>query len=433
MHSRPRRWPAWLVYGALALLAVVGLWASRPDDEAAPPVIEPVAAAPREAAPAPIEAPTLSVPADQADASASGPPSAGPAPTPAATPPARALVTPEDFVRRWREELAKVVALHQPRLITRDPPVPEVCEAGRRRLPLGAPPRTDIVVSVDTSGSMHTELPYVAQWLGQLDAALQKRGIDGRILVLANLRQLSPDGGMLRVGIGSYDTLERLLATAHLEEPRWADQLRDSAQLQLVVVTDDTSQRPQPAEATIAALVAQAGRPFTFSVLGGFVAQGLLGPNAEVVRGSCSQRQQELAPPLSGVHWGPLPLLRGVDPGVPYQELAIALGGWRASLCDASSREQLRTTLVDTLGQPRCAFGFERGARVERLEAAHPRGTSDYLVREAAHALCEGMKRSYVGNRNVLTLCGSTCEALRADGFTELVAEVSCEPAPERQ
>jgi len=241
--------------------------------------------------------------------------------------------------------------------------------------------------------------------------------------VLAEPRELKlPDAGFIDRAVGSHDALDVMLRSASDEAPRWLSMLRETSELRVVLVTDDGSDRPD-AKVWLERFrrVVGGSRALSLNVIGGFAVdsrQPLLFAGDPVSTRSCrpdvDARGRRVQP------WG-------IDPGSVYQELAIATGGARASLCSETSRLSLiEPLLADARRTAGCAWSLGAGARIVDVRASGKRG-SDYLLREYSTAQCAGMKRGYVVDGPMLVLCAETCARMRDEGFEQIEARVECE------
>ena len=408
------RWP-WLV-GASALLLAVA-WCAW-DDE--PPVV----------VPEPLAEPAVVVPEPPPPPPIALPPEPEPEPADAATelevPPVDAGLVfrepnLEDYMNRWRAALAplfeeKAVRYTKPTLI---PAAPQpdagvadagVCERQEQRLSMLMNQRFDIVVAVDTSGSMNTSLEMVARWLAELELRIREQHSDTQLLVLADQRRLNrkrPDGGVNAM-VQSNDALEVLLNF------QWVRLLRPAAELRLVVITDDEADPYGPgAERFLSELTDRLeGRPFSFHVMGGFDTppEVVLPPSAPVTPSLCSSGHEV-----------------GLAAGVTYQALARQTHGLRASLCHPGSRAALSAALLAVPSSQSCAWALDLARhRVDEVNAIGPDVARNRLTWERAPGLCRGMHWSYLVEGPVVSLCPETCAALRQDGYDAIDVTLEC-------
>jgi hypothetical protein len=333
----------------------------------------------------------------------------------------RPLPDVEAYMRKWRDALAPLLKAKGPTpptaIVAEREAEPDAgCVSGVRSFWLGSFDPVDYLVVVDTSGSMiPSGVSAASDWIGQLEFTLATANRDYRLLVLAEPAQLQlGDAGIVRRRIGSHDALDVMIASA-TGQPRWLSMLRDRSELRIVLITDDrpTGDDPSAYQALLAQTIGD-GHRFTFSIMGGFE-PARVGQDAPSTV-PCTGRGPDRRP------------LRGEDPGVTYQQLALATGGGRASLCSASSR----AALVDAVsgGAPRrqaCVWPIEPDAKLFDVRAYNAH-SNDYLVREYSSAGCPGTRRSYLREGPLLSMCPDSCEALKHDGYEEVRARVECGP-----
>ena len=404
------RWP-WLVAASALLLGVAWCaWEGEPPAVAPEPIAEPPPVAPEPPPPPPI-----ALPPEPADAS-----------TELAVPPADAGLVfrepnLEDYMNRWRAALAplfeeKAVRFTRPRLIPATPrPDAEaadagVCERQEQRLSLVMNQRFDVVVVVDTSGSMNSSLEMIARWLAELELRIREQHSDTQLLVLADQRRLNrkrADAGVT-VLVDSNDALEVLLTR------QWVPLLRPAAELRLVVITDDEADPYGPGpERFLSELTGRLeGRPFSFHVMGGFDTppEVVLPPSAPVASTLCYSGHE-----------------LGLAAGVTYQALARQTHGLRASLCHPGSRAALSAALLAVPSSQSCAWALDLARhRVDEVNAIGPDVARNRLTWERAPGLCRGMRWSYLVEGPVVSLCPETCAALRQEGYDAIDVTLEC-------
>ncbi len=110
----------------------------------------------------------------------------------------------------------------------------------------------DIIIAVDTSGSMNLEAQWTQQNMNQMVDVIAGSGVDAHVVMISsteicvpaplgsgscpNDEQL-PSYRHVQVGVGSNNALEKILSTY----PEWKDTLRKAATKTLVVISDDNS------------------------------------------------------------------------------------------------------------------------------------------------------------------------------------------------
>lgn len=335
----------------------------------------------------------------------------------------------EDYMRRWREALAPLfmtgrssngptVLKAMPRETPSEPDADvEPCKQKVERLALRAVPRMDLVVVVDTSGSMYRALPKVARWLGELEQQLVATRPDAQLLVVAEQRHLGVpqkrDGGAFGLSVASNDALDVLLDGAKGKE-RWVDSLRSGADLHLVVVTDDEANgSASDYFARLTELLG--GSRFVLHLLGGLDTRKHfpLQPSSPLAQKTCY---------FEGIS--------GLAPGLVYQELARLTNGLRVPLCYADARQILTEELLkfpSTGANASCGWLLDsRGYRVDRVEAVGPARPPSRLLEERVNSNCFGTRRSYRLAEPLLVLCEDTCTALKAEGYDAVEVTLEC-------
>ncbi len=438
MEPARRHRVAWL---AAAALAFSGLWlASRPQDASAPPTFT------QEQVPCSSDSDVPTAARREPDAGLLDAEL-----TDSSTQAGRAFSSDagteaERVTKRWREALeplfksrrgsakveAKVVS------VSADPQPEQVPDAGaygscRGRLltlPLWSEGAVDILVPIDTSGSMFPELKEVVSWLTALELSLRSGGLDFQLAVVADRgafqrvrTPLALDGGLVQAAIGSQDAFETLIRNARTGDGvRWPQLLRPGATKHLVIVTDDEAADPSGLlylprllEAADGALGTPEHPEIAVHFLGGFeaAAGAVLQPSARLADHRCRPG--------------------GVAPGLAYQRVAQATGGLRASLCSPEAMAALGTALADWAVPRRASsclrlLSLEADERVVEVRAsALSRGV--LRLHEAHNAeACVARKDGWLRSGRLLALCQSTCEALRESGFAALEVHTECRP-----
>jgi hypothetical protein len=411
---------------ALLALLVVGLaWCSATEDEAPEAPSEPTAVF--------VPTPELIQSAEE-DAGSPAAEDAGTAPAPKSDPSRPTQVTARrepdlaDYMRRWREALAPLfmngINRGSPTLFRAAPQEPAAsspesgadagvvpCTPKRQRLEFQKRVSTDLVVVVDTSGSMRSALPKIVEWLAELEFAIVKSQFDVQLLVVADQRGLGarrPDGGMFNAQVGSTDALDVLLRAGS----RWTKSLRLNAELHIVLVTDDHAQGTVPNY--VAGLVAAtAGVKFSVHLLGGLDTPGhaLLSSDQPVMGGICSG---------DGI--------TGVAAGEVYQEVVRLTEGLRAPLCSPEGRQALSKQLLEQRAPSApCGWMLESPRhRVAEVDAVSPGKPSTALIPERLLSNCYATRRSYLVADRLLALCEDTCAALKNEGYDAIEVKLEC-------
>lgn len=295
----------------------------------------------------------------------------------------------------------------------------DACQDELLRLPLRERPAVDLVVGIDTSGSMHPELREVVRWLTNLELALRRKESDFQLLVVADHGRfrggrtaLELDAGRVDLPIGSRDAFETLIRSAREgPEPRWPQRLRPGSAKHLVVVTDDEAADPQGLAYLPALTKASGISQLTVHLLGGFDAEQLLEPGAPLATWRC---------PL------------GQAPGLAYQKAAQQTGGLRASLCSPRAQGELADRLAAwrTPAQAeQCLWLLPSPGPELAVDEVRAQTSSGGVLRlSEAHTTeaCSGRPDGWRATGRLLALCQSTCAALREAGVTEVQVRVRC-------
>jgi hypothetical protein len=424
--SNHRRWIV-----VLLLLAGAGVWyrlstddvptSTEAEDDFASPVIVAVKRAAIVEAP---EAGSTVLPRLDASVIVSVVPDAG------SREPSREAV--EAYIARWRAVLAPLMRQHPPRLaivkgdsfdggLPRAAPVVDAglpCVPGIASVSLTTSRSADVVVFIDTSGSMWDTLERVVRWLGTLQYRIDRDGVDAKLVVVADRQwgfrraKLPLDASVLGQRIESWDILDILLRSGFASDG-WRTLLRPSVPTELVLVTDDSSHPAQPFEAyerRVRELLGPAADRTRFHLLGGFgPEQRLLGPQDPVNEATCTPN--------------------GQSAGVVYQRLVNATGGARASLCSPEAMELLHEQLL-TPPQPRfCTWTPMLPARAlpEHLRVLREHGHREQLLLELPGGCANpGARRGYLQAGDQYILCPGTCDAIGPEKFLALELPYTC-------
>ncbi len=312
------------------------------------------------------------------------------------------------------------------------------CDPGPVRIGLQKTP-IDLVIAIDTSGSMYQAIQGVNAWLlYTLEKALKKANVDYQLIVIVDLEHLrillspsrrnlvpaaevwAPSDAGFNIGkaVQSHDALEAMLETAAAPGASWLSRLRPGADVHLVVVTDDD---PSAADAfgfigrltTLAEgrLGTQATPAFTFHAILGHeikAAPWVLEADAAFEGRGC-----------------------GVRPGVEYQQLAKRTGGLRGSVCRRESLDAFAHALVarSRPGQP-CALPLPPSfpaQRVVSVRAIASDGRPGRVLDRAFGAFsCDFAHGSYLLEGEQLSVCHASCARLATEGFEAIEAIATC-------
>lgn len=354
----------------------------------------------------------------------------------------------ELIMKRWREALAplfkpdrKSAGTPAPIIVLQGDGDTEAFDAGTavpcgenvEQFSIRSSDAIDIVVAIDTSGSMFGELPRVVGWLSALEHRQRTRGADFQMIVVADHAMLGRrsrrgradggerDGGRVQAPIGSRDALETLIASAHEgPSPRWSELLRPHSTKHLVIVSDDEASDAtgtsylEPLVAAGGGLLGTVAKPaFALHFLGGF----------EPPNGDTSMAFDE--PLALGTCRG------GVAPGLAYQRLAQATHGLRASLCYARAlvgfpNELFKFPRFGLASQ--CMWLMRSGIDARDITQVRAVGKrlSLRLWEANSAASCSGRGDRFLTSGQAFVLCADTCASLTDAGYERVTISTRC-------
>jgi hypothetical protein len=344
--------------------------------------------------------------------------------------------------------------------VGRDPTVEDgACVATTAEANVGEPRPVDIIIAIDSSGSMSGEIDEVERIINEDFAAIiGASSIDFRIILVADY----PPGQKNTICIGAplstddcadplpdapgtnfptffhYDTLvdshdafEVLLDTFVTSDPHghmpngWGDVLRESAIKQFLVITDDDPDDDH--DFFDDALLALAPEHFGTASNRNYTWHSIIGmeendpatqpwlPTDGVQNGECSPGSQSSA--------------------TEYQELSILTGGLRFPLCDNESFDvvfqEIAQGVIDAVSLP-CNLRAPSAPPGEELDLRGvvvvytPGGsaTDTSLTRVGDENACQP-DAFYLENTTII-LCPSTCNEVQDDPTGELALHIAC-------
>lgn len=337
----------------------------------------------------------------------------------------------------------------------------EACAGVELEASVGEIRPVDIIIAIDSSGSMDGEIEAVQNNINVNFANIMiQSAVDYRVILLADYPPADknevcitsplsghdctdplPDAPANTDRFFHYDTLvdshdafEVLLATWDNPDPHglapggWSDWLRpDSIKNFLLISDDDPNENYEFFDDAVLDLSPE---HFGTALDRNYTWHSIIGMEA---RPGANAQQPWL--PEDGVQGGEC------DPGsqssaVQYQELSILTGGLRFPLCDNDSFDvvfqELAQGVVDQVLLP-CAVGTPepppgreldlRGVVVQYEPSAT--GQAVTLQRVADPALCAA-DAFYVDNDERIVLCGDACEIIRDDPAGKLTVWVAC-------
>ncbi len=299
--------------------------------------------------------------------------------------------------------------------------------------------KLDLVVAIDTSGSMYPNMSGVNDWLTKsLTPRLNDPTVDAQLMVLVDLEDFRlmvklserrqpgkpgiwkpSDGGInLHAEVQSSDALDVLLESAS-QPSGWLSRLRPDAAVHVLVVTDD-SPMPGVAEKFIERLTKLAGDRLGPAWAPKFAFHGLLGIET-------SAEAWVLVPNRPAVE---RLAACGVNPGVEYQAIAQATGGLRGSVCHPASMNAFVDGLIGTLRTTvRCDSALPPNFPVDRpfaMRAIGRDGRTRMLDPAFDRFNCEQSSAGYLVSQHQVRVCPKSCEALARDGYDVVEATGRC-------
>ncbi len=345
-----------------------------------------------------------------------------------------------------------------------DPATPDsacadtAAEATRVRIPV------DIIIAIDSSGSMNGEIEAVERNLNvNLAAILEEEDVDHRVILVAEYRnRRGSDGvcvGMPLSGIascesppgapvsgerffhydgniGSHNAYQRLLDTygesdRHgLAPTGWREWLREGAKRAFVIISDDDPERIDHMEFD-EQLLALSEDHFGTAEEREYVWHSIIGMRANDPPTEPWRPEDPIASDERGDRCGE----ESRSPAPDYQRLSVLTGGLRFPLCnndafDAIFRHIARDVVLGV--SLRCAFSPERPPGGEtpdfsRTVVVYDPSTGEprSLRRVADESECAD--GDYYVEGLEVRLCPATCDVVQADDMGSLAVHVACE------
>lgn len=314
------------------------------------------------------------------------------------------------------------------------------CDPGPVRIALHQT-AIDLVVAIDTSGSMYRTMPLVNEWLKtSLEGEFQKAGLDYQLMVLVDLEDFrdmvafaerrrrgekpvawapSDAGVNLKGNVLSNNALEVLLASARQPQDSWLARLRPGVPTHLIVVTDDEPS-PRAAKTFLSELTQLAGGRLGRQDAPTFKFHALLGM-------ATTADHWVLAPDVPpAIDKAPC----GVNPGFAYQELAQKTGGLRASVCHAESLSAFTQGLLAPMrANVRCDSALPPnfpGDQVVSVRAVSFDNRATTLSRAFDRFNCEQSGTGYFVVNHQVQVCPESCRSLKELGYDAIEAVGRC-------
>lgn len=300
---------------------------------------------------------------------------------------------------------------------------------------LGPRPQ-DIIIAVDTSGSMIQEAGFVQQQMNSFSIQIDAGQVDARIILLSDYSFLISPGvcidpplgsggcptmdsnppNFLHVpdsGIASSDALSRLIELY----PGYSPLLRPNALTHVVVVTDDDSS------------LSAADFSDQFSALsdhlGNFVFHGIvssLDPDGPACGSCCAL---------------------GASQGTVYQELIAITGGVEGNLCDQEFQPVFGAVAQQVIGGASLACSYQipdppDGEVFDQdevnVEFEDSDGTPLPIGRVDSEAACAGVAQGWYYDDPLtpsrIIVCPQTCDTIRDFEAGKVAIKFGCETIP---
>ncbi len=281
--------------------------------------------------------------------------------------------------------------------------------------------KLDLVVLLDTSGSMNQEMPSVRQGLLATLERAERGGGDVRLIVVSEAGvwcngqggcspPSSPHLTYVNERVNSRNTFSVFLDSYS----GWSDVLRDDARVAALNVTDDDSSLPwRTFEQWLRTLAPQVFFPngrrgYTWHSATGLALapDAVASPSVETIYTACST-----AP----------------NAGVEYQNLSRFTGGLRFSVCGDNDYTKVLDEVVFTATQPaECALSLQSSdGRIDPSRSTvqlEPEGGSPEVLDRVSEA-CE--QRGYYVVGEYVVLCEEVCDELEGNSV-RLRAGAAC-------
>lgn len=308
----------------------------------------------------------------------------------------------------------------------------------------------DIIIAVDTSGSMDQEIAQVQQNLNNFASIITNSGIDVHVVMIADASMCIPaplgsgqcNGADEKLPtyrhvvqtVNSTDGLQVILSTY----PQWKDSLRANASKTLAIVTDDNSSiSAADFTAQLLALDPPTFQGFKFDAIASKVdpdsitftcfncaIQGML---------SCNSCAEKCCDKMIGCT--PLP----ADLGQVYIDLVNQTGGIFGDLCiqDFGPVFQDMATGIVTSAQLSCEYDIPPPPDGETLDPGKvnvnytPSGQAEtpilYVSKPADCGVKGGWYYDDPAAPKKIIMCPTTCDVLKADATGKIEVLFGCE------
>lgn len=302
-------------------------------------------------------------------------------------------------------------------------------------------PPVDVIVAVDTSGSMQEESVNVQNNINKMSDFLKASGVDYRVVMIAAppnpffpppfgppaICVPPPLGGascasnpplyrQVPEEVGSTDALEVILAT-YDKAGRWNDFLRADAFKAFIVVTDDNATTPTPAPVHLtfdAELLKRGSGTFGTSTARKYIFYPICGAKDSDPTQKCG----------SGM----------VNNGQTYVDLAKLTGGRTFELCSTDFGPAFSGVGKGLAAAVACEILVPKPPMGETLDPTKvnvtytPTSGSPVTIEQDTTKPCEGGANGwqYNADKTKILLCGDICAKLKADTTAKITVELGC-------
>jgi len=303
------------------------------------------------------------------------------------------------------------------------------CEAVVDEADVGARPQ-DIIVVIDTSGSMSAEAAFVQAQMNSFSIQIAAANVDAHIILLSNSEVCigaplgsgacpddsnPPNYVHIDQTVGSSNALELAIA----RYPDYAAHLRQTAVTHLVVISDDDSSLDAPS--FIGQFVALAPH------LSDFIAHGIIAPEDPFL--SCTNMTS-----CCGL---------AADQGLVYQALIAATGGVEGNLCEQEFQPIFQAVAQSVIGGATLSCSFEippapMGETFDKdevnVEFDDGAGGSLEIGRVddalACGTVADGWYYDNANDPQVIVLCPQTCDEVQGFASASIGIVFGCATVP---
>jgi hypothetical protein len=301
-------------------------------------------------------------------------------------------------------------------------------------------PPVDVIVAVDTSGSMQEESANVQNNINKMSDFLKASGVDYRVVMIAQPpNPLFPPGFIPSVcvppplggascasnpplyrqvvqTVGSTDALKVILST-YDSAGKWNDFLRADAFKAFIVVTDDnaTSPTPDPIANTFdAELLKRGSGTFGTATKRKYIFYPICGASDADPTKTCG----------SGM----------VNNGQTYVDLAKLTGGRTFELCSKDFGPAFSGVGKGLAAAVACEILVPKPPPGETFDPTKvnvtytPSTGTPVLIEQDASKPCDGGANGwqYNADKTKILLCGDACAKLKADTTAKITVELGC-------